>query len=66
MKQPETQFLQPAPMPYSNKLFGDCKKIFLDDYVKRMKSKQPFGSDGQVMPGTKVVVTKHGLDKWVA
>ena len=26
----------------------------------------PFGADGSVTPGTKVVVTKQGLDKWFA
>jgi hypothetical protein len=52
-------------MPYARGLFGDDKKAYMDDYTSRMKE-QPFGTDGQVTPGTKVVVTKLGLDKWVA
>ena len=53
-------------MPYARGLLGDCKKAFIDDYVDRMKAPEPYGTDGKAMPGTKVVVTKLGLDKWVA
>ena len=54
-----------SPMPLPAYWIHDHENAYKNEWKNRLNSKE-IGTEGPLLHDTKVVVTKIGLDKWIA